>query len=385
VVQRIPTGAEVSVGWSNMYNTYTNLNKDDYTSRFSVKVTQPILRGAGLTVGTAPQVLSGLDDDENFWSYRWSATQILTLAEKRYWDLALTEANLTAVEEAASRTRDLLVLLRARTGRADWPELAAELAARDVDRATAELSRTRANLRLLDLLDLPGLDEVKPVTGLIDRPGETKVELKPSLEAALVNRPDLRRSQVLVDSAALRSEVARSNALQELAVAVEAASRATEPAFGRAVSQSFNLGDQWLFTLAAEVRVGRPQDLRVRDAVAAEHRHLKAKLDLAERRQTVTNEVTTAVLAAETIRAALGQALQALRLARAKVDEALTDLERGQVDVLKLVIYQRDIYAARLRALAAAADHLSDLADLGQATGATLPRWGLEIVQDQAG
>ena len=364
LVQRIPTGGELSLKYRESYNRYTGYDEDDWTSRFSVKFTQPLLRGAGLKVGTAPVVLGRLDDDYHLQSYCWLITRRITLVEKRYWDLARADQDLALAKSVLAETRDISREIARRTGESDSAEWAAEIANRELDVSDAQLARTRANLALIDLLDLEGVDEVITTTRLLEQPQEDRLNPGETLEQALLHRPDLRQAAIYVESTALRSEVAKSDALQDLDLAVEAASEATEDELGDSIHDAFDLENEFIFTLGAEIRFGVPG--RERTAVAADYRHRKAKLDFFERKQAVKNDVVTALEALKNSRHSFQQAIQVKRLAQLKLDAALKKLDEGGVDNLKMIIYQRDLNTAQSRVYRAARDYLYDLADLSR-------------------
>lgn len=378
VVQRIPTGGELSLKYRESYNRYTGYDEEDWTSRFAIKFTQPLLRGAGLKVGTAPVVLGRLDDDYHLQSYYWLITRRITQVEKKYWDLVRADQDLTLARSVLAQTRGLSREVARRTGAADDPEWEAEIAGRELDVSDARLARTRANLALMDLLDLEGVDEITTTTRLLKRPGEESLDPEGTLEQALQLRPDLRQAAIYVESTALRSEVARSDALQDLDLAVEAASEATDEDLGDSVHDAFDLENEFFFSLGAEIRFGVPG--RNRSAVAADYRHRKAKLDYFERKQSVKNDVLTALEALSNSRQTFKKALEVERLAGLKMDSALKKLDEGGVDNLKLIIYQRDLNTAQSSVYRAARDYLYDLADLAEATGSTVSKWGLEVV-----
>ncbi|MBW1711948.1 MAG: TolC family protein [Deltaproteobacteria bacterium] len=375
VVQRIPTGGQVTLGWDNSFNRYTGLSEQDWTSRFSIKFNQPLLRGAGLEVGRSPVVLSGLDDDEDRLGYEWLITRQITQVQKRYWDLLLAEENLKVAQQALDQNRRWLEEARKRNQPDEILDLEAEVADSELDVSERLLSEARANLRLLDLLDLPGVRRIKPKGRFEFKPVE--VDLDRCLKTALEKRPDFNRTKVLVDSARLKAVVARSNAKQDLDLTVEAATNATEDDFGEAVKAAFDLGQEWIFSLGAEVRFGVPG--RNRDAVAADYRYRKAKLDLKERLQSVRNDVTTAVYSLQRSLKSIALAQRAVKLAREKLSAARQRLIRGQGNNLKVVIYQRDLTEARLREARSIVQYLADLADLDQAMGTTLDTWRISL------
>ena len=377
--QQIPTGGELTLKWNESYNRYTGYgDEEDWTSKFSVKLTQPLLRGAGLKVGTAPVVLARLDDDYDLNSYLWLITQRITQVEKKYWSLAEAEQNLTLAQAFLDDTRSMARKIASRTGVEDDPEWRAEIANRELDIAEAQQDRTEANLALLDLLDLDGVDQVRTTTRLWNKPMDKHRALEEHLNLALAQRPDLKRASVYVESTRLRAQVAESNALQDVDLAVEASTTGTEDRLGDSIHDAFDLEEEFVVSLGAEIRFGVPG--RKRSAIAAQYTHQKAKLDYLERKQSVENDVVTALGALKTSHQSFLKAVDVERLARLKLEAALKKLDAGGADNLKLIIYQRDLNTAQSRVHQAALDYLNDLADLNEATGSTIAKWGLEVV-----
>ena len=269
--------------------------------------------------------------------------------------------------------------IASRTGVEDDPEWRAEIANRELDIAEAQQDRTEANLALLDLLDLDGVDQGQnPPPGCGTSPWTSTGPWRSTSNLALAQRPDLKRASVYVESTRLRAQVAESNALQDVDLAVEASTTGTEDRLGDSIHDAFDLEEEFVVSLGAEIRFGVPG--RKRSAIAAQYTHQKAKLDYLERKQSVENDVVTALGALKTSHQSFLKAVDVERLARLKLEAALKKLDAGGADNLKLIIYQRDLNTAQSRVHQAALDYLNDLADLNEATGSTIAKWGLEVV-----
>ena len=376
VIQQIPTGGELTLRWRNDWNRYTKVDDEDWTSRFTVSLKQPLLRGAGLTVGMAPMVLPRYEDEQERWQFTWLVVQRLTSVQRAYWDLALAWRRLDITRQAMN---DLDRLHRDRRAEASESELLAiesEQAAFAQDYETRLWQAAKANLTLVDLLDEPGLETIQPIGRLEIKP------VSPQLEACLVqalkNRPDLKQYDKRVDEAKLRYAVAESNALTDVDLVVTAASEGRERrTLDQAWHEAFRLHDEWVFGLGAELRFGVPA--RDRTEVYYRYQLRKAELDLDERRQTVRNEVTSDVMSLKRSLKAVSLAQRSSKLAVKKYELAAERLKRGLIDNLKVILYQRDANNALNSEYQAIVDYLKDLADLDRSMGVTLETWHVTI------
>lgn len=375
LVQRLPTGGELRLSWDNSFNRYTGEGDQDWTSGVGVRLSQPLLRGAGLRVGTAAVVLSGLEDEESRWRFERVLTSLITLLQKAYWNLLYATEGLKVAQDSLEVSRRLLEERQAAAKDIDTADLEAEVASGELEVYNRSLAVTKANLRLLDLMDVKGLSGVRPKGGFELRP--VALDQERFLRIALERRPDLKIARVAAEIARLRKDLADSNAKTDLDLVVRAATRATEDELAEAAGQAYDLGEEWIVGLAAELRFGVPD--RRRDAVAADYRLRKAELDLAERLQSVENDVTTAVESLRRSLKSIELAQRSTRLAERKTEVARQGLERGEVKELKVLIYQRDLTAARLAEYRAMVNYLDDLADLDEAMGTTLETWRVEV------
>ncbi len=375
VIQQLPTGGYLRVSWDNHLNRYTELGDEDWTSEVGLRLSQPLLRGAGIEVGTSPVVLSGLDDDIDRLDFEWLLIRRITSVQKHYWDLMLAYENLDVAHDSLARNLKQLEERRGKADEEETLELESEVAEAEQEVEARRLSVAQANLTLIDLIDAPGLRNVKPKGPFQFNP--VAVGLETSLAKALKSRPDLLKAKVAVDAADLRRAVAESNAKTDLDLVLAATTRSTEPRFGEAIEEAYNLADEWIVGLGAELRFGVPN--RERDAVAARYRLRKTELDFKEREQAVSNDVTTAVYSIRGSLKTVEAAQRAKGLAERKLAAALVAHDRGEVDSLKVIIYQRDLTRAQLSVYRAIVGYLYDLADLDQATGATLSTWKIEV------
>jgi len=375
IVQRLPTGGQIRFDWDNSYNRYTGEDEEDWTSGVEVKLSQPLLRGAGIEVGTSPVVMSGWEDDEDRWGFEWLLTRLITQVQKRYWDLLYANESLGVAQGALERSRRLFEEGRAKATATELVELESEAADAELEVYDRSLAVTGANLRLLDLMDVEDLTGVRPKGGF--EFGPVALDVERFLEIALEQRPDLKQYQVGVEIARLKMIVADSRAKTDLDLAVSASSQATEERFAQAFEDAYNLSEEWVIGLEAEIRLGVPG--RKREAAAAGYRLDKAELNLAERTQSVRNDVITAVESLKASLKSIELAQRASGLAQRKLAAAEEGFLRGEADNLKVLIYQRDLTSARLKEYRAIVNYLYDLAELDESMGNTLSTWQVEI------
>ncbi len=119
--QLVPTGAKVQMGYSlsDLRNNYpynggfgTTLTNNTYTKQYQtfvgVTVTQPLLKGAGMTATMAGIRLAAMDSDIAFQQYRRQLMLTVYQAESAYWNLYFAQEQIHFFDDSVAVAQTIL-------------------------------------------------------------------------------------------------------------------------------------------------------------------------------------------------------------------------------------------------------------------------------------
>ena len=163
---KVPTGAELTLSWAESISRDAAGSSSSFTR--TIAVTQPLLRGAGTTVATAPVVLARNDEKINVESLRTTLAGTVGSVVQAYRSLLQARAALEIDRRSLARSRKLVEINRVlidsgRMARQELVQAEADVAAREVSLASAENALDNARLTLLGLLALDKYTAVDPV------------------------------------------------------------------------------------------------------------------------------------------------------------------------------------------------------------------------------
>jgi len=391
VRSRVRTGAEVTIA---QQFGYTDTNSTDFipgeqaSSRSTVTVVQPLLRGSGITFNNAPTEVAHLDTKiAQYEMVRQVENHLLEL-ERAYWNLYVARANLFLSRHLAkhggmlaSQTQarsdvdaDTTLVIRADAARKRWEA--------DVVRSESAVRNTQ--FRLAALTDSPELKASRAEFLITTPPASVSpaVGRDQILSEVLKRRPELQQAFLQYEAAALREGIAANEQLPELDLVLEGVLSGNDRGhrYGGALADS---GAGGLVGMRFSVPLGYDE----RDA-----RYERRRLETVQQRHQTRAAISTVLLevevsaseyavAAEDLteqrraRKAAQRELSALRTkweegtSSAALAHVLSDLIDAHEDA-----NQREKDVARARATLAVA-----AANFNRARGISLDRWGLGI------
>jgi outer membrane protein TolC len=382
VLKRLRTNGELTLQW-DVDNVLEAEREETYNrSTVGVGLRQPLLRNAGITVGTAPVVTARHTERLNLLSFRSLLMGRITAVQEAYWDLLLALENRLSAVRSLEASREVLERNRAliRAGRKAAADLVAaeqEVARNRVTVLNQEFAVENANLRLVNLLDLENDVAILPVEGFVYR--EVQVDARRMLETALRHNPRLRSAAVILQQRELDLELARAGARDQLTLDLTATRTGARDGLGAAVRESDDLGENWRALLGLTIPLGLPRDRLQRNVVAASRELTKAKLDLKQQRLSVLQEVRNRVADVKRSLRQIKLAQVSRELAQRKYEIERVRLELGRSTNFQVLSYQRDLTNARDQEHQAIATYLKSLARLDEVVGQALETWNVEV------
>ncbi|WP_409020574.1 TolC family protein [Brevundimonas vesicularis] len=368
---RTPFGSTVSFVWARA--DPLNGGGSEYETA-GVILNQPLLRGAGLAVNTAPVRIARLQEEINRLQLEATVAGTVSSVITAYRSLIEAQEQVRLAEESLERTRALLETNRAliaagRMAEADIIQTASGVANQEVSVLRARQQVVSVQLGLLKLLALASRTNVVAIEPM--RAEYVKVDLDRALSTAFASRIDLLAQRKSLEQMRQSMIMARNQRLWDVSL-VASATRDDGPRF----FDHFR-GTDTTIGLRLNIPIG---DLSSRQNwLAAESGMQIAELAFEEMKQMVESQVLEAVQSVE----ASWRQVDAARRARALSEQALEigqeRLRFGRASNFEVLSLQADLRAADGQQLSANIAYLNALTALDQQIGSTLATWHISL------
>lgn len=378
---RLITGTELSLGAD-----YTESSDDtNGTGAVFARVTQPLLRGAGLKAVRAPLLIARRNVEISEQQLLDQMINTAVSVQDAYWDLAAARERLAVQRESLRFSRDLadLTVQKAEAGlmaESDIVEAQAASYSREVDVAGAEESVRRIEDTLKEQLTLfkdpehwsaeiiPATDPTVP---------EVDEDFLPALAEALRERPDYATALLRLKNSDLSLYVAKNGLLPKLDLVASA--ERTDDAGGPAEAFDAASSDEevWSVFLRLEIPLGNKSERAALRRQRAEHEQQLLRLKELELR--IIREVRRALDALGTSRKIVDAAARTVELEQKKLENERAKLELGKSSTDNVVRFIQSLNNARLRYVQAITGYQKSLINYEQVKGTTLNRYGVTI------
>ncbi|MDB6120733.1 MAG: transporter [Verrucomicrobiaceae bacterium] len=380
VKKKFITGAELRAEAGTAFSN-NNDRGLDYMPRGTehvVRLTQPLLRGAGIGVNRAPIDLARIITSSSSATARAEVMEMLRATESAYWTVGWAKESLRVQNESLGRSQRILadVQEKHRLGAAtkiDQLEADAAVAAarEQVERASQRYSDAVSNLiYLLGLV--PGsipegmtVDHLKVPENRISNPeGSYQQALRLNPQEVLLANEVERRS--------IESRVARNAVLPAVNLEVSNGSSGLIGFDGQTSSGKPNESSNW----SAMLQVSIPWTSRAERAQAEQARLQLERSELAREdgRRQLRRDIFETAREIESGRRQLDAATEGERVNRAKWEEQMHRQQEGIVSVRDLREAEAELQQASLRALTAQLGVLVADARLARLDGSILQR-----------
>ena len=388
---RLPTGGELGLDWE-YGGRWTGSGSGGsvsaqprYANALTFTFTQPLLRGAGLRVATAPVAIARTSEQINVLALKATVIDIISSVARRYRDYMQAERRVDIRTRSLERARALREVneLLVRTGRMaerDIVQTDAVIAGRELRLIEARSALDAARLAFTDILDVDSRTRVRPTGpfgGKLD-PEPVRTGLAHGVETALRHRPDYRAAVLRIENARSRVEVAESGRRWALSATVSAKFADDDATAGRAAHRlrSTDYGVRLDLAVPLGRAAADPARQEYERAVAELG---KARNDLAEARQRIDIEVANAVRDVERTRREVALARTARELAERTMEIEEEKLRLGLSSNFRVVAFEDDLEAAQNTELDLVIAYHNALTALDRTLGTTLERWDIAI------
>lgn len=379
VIMRLMTNGTLRFNWTVTDARDIPDSNRSYTSGISFSFSQPLLRNAGITVGTAPLVSARYVDESNVQLLRSQIMNRVTSIQETYWALLLALQNRLSSVRSLEAGKDILrrnkILIKAgRMARADLVQTQQEVARARVDILEQDFAVQDANRALVTLLDLPPEVVILPVEGF--NFSKVKVDFKKMMATALKKSPEITQSRVAVQQSELNLKLARSQAKNALDLELSTVMQTNE---GRGFIESLDPSRNWAVSLNLSIPFGLPKTKLKQEVIRAGRALEKTRLDLHTANLRLRQGVRTGVNDVRRSLLQIEMAQTSLKLAMRKYEIERNRLELGRSSNFQVLSFQRDLVSARDAEHQAIVNYLNSLARLEETVGITLETWKIEV------
>lgn len=383
VTQTIESGATVQLSAaldrsaaSPVGTTYNPV----YGSDLSLRVSQPLLKGAGSAVTRSAIERSRLGLDIAGLNYRGEILQVVRDTETAYYNLVFARGQLGVKEHSLKLAEQLYEENKTRrtTGVAtDLDVLSAEVGVANA-RNGVVLARQGVRNSEDALLALIGQFEFNTALGAVAIPA-TDLEspsFDQSYRLARDRQPDYLATQAGIRQLEIDAANAKNGSLPSLNVGSTLGLNGTDRTYGSSFSRAAEADAyNWQVDLSLNMPWGLRADRARYRAAMSSLRQQQARLQQIE--QNLMVSVRTAVRAVETGRESVDLSAKARQLAERQYELQLARFKAGLATSRQVLQTQDDLEAARVNELQARANLRVAFANLHQLDGSSIGRYGI--------
>jgi outer membrane protein TolC len=391
--QRLPTGAQLSLGFSNSRvrsSAGTAVEPLNFSSSLNFSLTQPILRGfsTDLAIPQYSILTAKIATEQQRHQLAISAASLVEQTESAYWDVVQALYSYGVTVKSQQLAEDTLTLVRRQiaAGMVSPSELTGAentIAQRRIAVLSAGASVEQAWDSLRTVLNLPRDQWDRPLLP-IDRP-RFEPSVVPSDEAALETatkrRPEIAESDLDLKSSALALRKAKNDLLPQIDVGITGSIYGQSTTYGGALRE-LGAHDATGWGAMATLTWTPMNRANKASAQIAQIQH-EIKISNREQRiQGIWNEVRSAVRNQRAAALQVVAASQSRKLASESLEIETRKYQTGSSSNLNIATLQNGLASAELTELQALLGHEKAAAQLLLATGQLLEHRHINLLVD---
>ena len=405
--QKLKLGTEYEIKFDNE-RSGTNSNfaglDPQYTTRFEVNLTQPLLKNFGVAVNKSNIYIAANNLDISDFDFKNKVIEVIVDAESVYWDLVFSREDLKVQQKSVERARDLERRVKAQVEVGTMAPLEilqaqSEVASREEAVITARklIQDNQDNLKnILNIsFDSPeGMKEIQP----LDSPKflvEASVSLKESILTALKMRPDYLAKKKELDNKNIQVRFNENQLYPTLDLVASfglngISGDETSPGFsafegnlGRSIERTFS-GDFPAFEGGLLFKY--PLGNRAAKSRLAVSKLETAQLlmDIKDLEKTIVVEVREAARQIDTDKKRVQASRIARKLAKEKLIAEEKKFEVGLSTSFNVLEFQTDLAEEQSKELKAVVDFNKSKIKLRKVLATTLEKYNIQMASDSS-
>jgi outer membrane protein TolC len=378
-----PTGAEFQFSFTRLDDRTGGI--DAGTNIATLSVTQPLLKGGGIAVNTAPVKIAELQERINKLTLKATVIDTVTNIIQAYRTLAAAQQQLVIAGQSLDRSRAQLQTNQAlidagRMAAAEIVQTQADIANQQVSLLEAEQTRNSAQLALLRLLAMDLHANVIAADAIDVK--HVNIDLDGAIGVALDNRPDYLSARRALEQARQSLIVAKNDRLWTLSAVGSVQHQSfsgtgltpIDPTTGLPISLA---GTTASVGLQLSIPIGNYA--LAQEEVTATTTVRTQEMQLEDLKQEIEAQVRDAVQGVELTWRQVEAARQARDLAARTLDLERQLLGAGRASNFEVLSFETSLRTADTQALAAEITYLNALTLLDQQLGTTLETWKITL------
>lgn len=369
-----PYGTRVSLGWTGI-NTNAKVAGRSQNDGVSFSVIQPLLKGAGKDITTAPVRIARLNEQINRLTLKHNVMQTVTKIITSYRELLLAQEQIKLAGDSLSRSRQLLEVNQNLIFAGRMAEF--EIVQTEADVASLELALEDARNQLgnaqLALLQLLAIDLNTPVVASDTLMGRrVTIDAAQAFHQAERSQPAWLSQLIAGEQAEIQLSLAKNNRLWDISV-VGGASQISDRSDQNGSSRSW----EKYIGVQVEIPVG---DLRSRQAeVQSQINARTLELQQEEAHQQLKREINNAVRDIDTRWRQYEISLRVIELSRRKLEIEREKLTVGRSSNFQVLSYESDLRNAENSRLNTLITYLNAQTQLDLTLGTALQSWDITL------
>ncbi|WP_409521991.1 MULTISPECIES: TolC family protein [unclassified Pseudomonas] len=372
-----PSGARFSMAWSNQLSVANGAGRARNDGA-TFSVIQPLLRGAGREVSTAPLRLARLGEQLNKLNLKATVSDAITQIILAYRELLRAQAQLQIANDALLRSRHFLeanqaMIAAGRMAAFERVQSEADVASQElaVEQAINQLDAAR--LGLLHLLALSLNTSVRAVDTLA--PQRIDIPLAQALNAAREQQPNYLMQLIAREQADINLRLADNE--QQWDVSLIGGATQVRDRYREAGERKTERSWEGYAGVQIDIPIN---DLSRRQAkVRAQVQVANQLIRVADSRQLLERDVENAVRDLNARWRQYEIAERARDLSRRKLDIEREKLTAGRSSNFQVISFETDLRGAESTRLDALIAYFNAQSTLDQHLGTTLASWDIEL------
>ena len=399
--QTIPTGGNVSLGWSNSRDESSSPFRAglSYSSSYTFSYNQPLLRNFGRLATEHNILVARTNSQLSRQEFERQVTATVQQVENAYWTLVGAREQLVVAQQSLGLAKELHERNRIQVevgtmAPLELTQSQAAIASREegIIRATSAIGDAEDQLRLL--LNLPAGGDLWQKAIMPTTPSETEhaaINVAEAIATAYAERPELRTEELRVAQAEIDARFFRNQLWPDLglrvtygfagasALLVSSTGQVLNvPAFNDALQQALRRDfPSWsaalVFAYPLQNRAARAQSAIANLDVE------RFETELAQQKATIATEVRRAARAVETAAKQIEAARVAREFQEKNLEAERKRYENGMSTSFQITQIQDQVTQARSDEVTATITYRTALAEYYRAIGRLLEQQGVAI------
>lgn len=384
----LPTGGRIGFSWNlaQAHGLDTPAVQTSRSSRLSLDLTQPLLRGGGLAVGQAPLEIARLQETANALGLEETVVGTIDNVISAYRNLLQGEQGLEIAKVSLERTREQLernrtLVERGRMASNELVQTESRVASQRFSVSQAEEAVDQSRLELLRLLNL-GRDTRLRLVDTIELEALDSLRVRPppldeGTSIARENRPDYLRLKIARQIESIGQMLAEDGHLWRLDLSASLDAGATGRSAREATGSTLDQRPGSALGLELEIPILDPE--RPVRLLESRIRLQQSEIQFSERGTELELEVERSLNDLNSRWQQLGLAQRSLELARESLEVERERLAVGRTTSFQVNATEQNLQQAEQSLLDAVIGYLNAQTALDRALGTTLDSWGLAL------